>query len=490
MSKSVSRNYFYNVGYQLLALMTPLITTPYLARVLGADGVGTYSYTMSLTTYFVLFASLGAGEYGTRAVAYCQTDVHRRSRIFFEVWALRVVLTAVSLCMYAAFFLHDGGWSKLYLVQSLHVLAVAADVTWFFQGLEDFGRIVFRNSLMRIIQVGLVFLCVRQAEDLVVYAALVGGVTLASGFLLWGYLPRRLVWVSWREWRPFRDFGTVVQLFLPQAAISIYVVLDKTMLGMLGGSMTESGWYSQADKMVHLSITVLTAMGTVMAPRIAAAFAAGEEQAVRTGIMRSYRLVWFLGLPMMFGWMAIAGNVTPWFLGTGYEGVPLLLWLMAGLVVLIGLSNVTGVQYLVPTGGQNLLTLTVTVGALVNFGLNSWLIPVWGAKGAALATLISETVVTGTQLFVVRNIFSIGAIWQSSVVYWQSSLIMFFLTVGLGYYLPATMYSTACMIFIGAGIYGTILFNRGEHFSKRIVISVRRRLCRKWRLFRSFSSLP
>ena len=479
MSKSVSRNYLYNVGYQLLALLTPLFTTPYLARVLGADGVGAYSYTFSLATYFVLLASLCAGEFGARAVAYCQEDARRRSLIFYEVWVLRVGLTTISLFFYYLLILRDGVWTKLYWVQALHVLAVAVDVTWFFQGMEAFGRLVFRNSVMRVLQVVLVFLLVRQAEDLVAYAMLVGGVAFASGLLLWADLPRCLVWVPWREWRPFRDMGTVFQLFLPQAAISVYVVLDKTMLGVLGGSMVESGWYSQADKMVHLSITVLTAMGTVMAPRIAAAFAAGDEQSVRAGIMRSYRFVWFLGLPMMFGWIAIAENVTPWFLGAGYEGVPILLWMLAGLVVLIGLSNVTGIQYLVPTGAQNLLTLTVAAGALVNFGVNRLLIPVWGAKGAALATLISEMVVTGAQLFAVRDVFSMGAIWRSSVIYWQASLIMFFLTAGLGYCLPATMQGTACIILFGAGIYGTVLFRRREWFSKRIVISVCRLLRRK-----------
>mgnify|MGYP000831093560 FL=1 len=151
MAKSISRNYLYNVSYQLLTLLTPFITTPYLSRVLGPDGIGIYSYTTSIVSYFILFSTLGLANYGQREIAYHRDDPYLQSRTFFEIVLLRFILVGINLVAYYSIIRFSVGDRLIYWIQALNIVAVLFDISWFFQGLEEFGKIVFRNlSLIHI----------------------------------------------------------------------------------------------------------------------------------------------------------------------------------------------------------------------------------------------------------------------------------------------------------------------------------------------------
>ena len=268
-------------------MITPFITIPYLSRVLGPDGIGEYSFTFSVVTYFVLVANLGVSNYAQREIAYDQDDRLTQSRIFYEVNVLRLFLVSVNLIVY---YFMISSWQvshTIYWLQALNIAAVLFDISWLFQGLEEFGKIVLRNFIVRIANVALIFILVHQSSDLLIYTALMGGMNILSGVLIWLYLPKYLERVSIREWRPFRNFLIILQLFLPQIAIQVYVVLDKTMLGLLSGSFAENGYYEQADKMVKLLLTIVTSLGTVMMPRISFAHAHGLKEDVMNYILDS-----------------------------------------------------------------------------------------------------------------------------------------------------------------------------------------------------------
>ncbi|WP_105325856.1 flippase [Acidaminococcus provencensis] len=425
MSKSVSKNYIYNVSYQLLLLITPFITTPYLSRVLEPAGIGTYSYTYSIVSYFILLASLGVADYAQREIAYHQDSPHLQSRTFYEVNLIRFLLVGISLITYYFVVSHFSGDHLIYWYQALNIIAVLFDISWFFQGLEEFGKIVFRNFIIKLASIILIFALIHQPSDLNKYVALLGLMNIVSGLSIWLYLPKYLVHVPRREIHPFRNFTTILQMFLPQIAIQIYTVLDKTMIGVITGSPLENGYYEQAEKVVKMSLTVVTSLGTVMLPRIAYAYAHKEYETIKTNMMRSYRFVWFLTLPMFFGFIAVSSNFVPWFFGPGYEKVIPLMQILSGLVIAIGLSNVTGIQYLVPTGQQNKLTLSVVCGSATNFTLNALMIPRYGAIGAAVASLIAEMVVTLAQFYIVRDIFPLSQILLQTKNYLIAGLSMF-----------------------------------------------------------------
>ena len=457
MSKSVSKNYIYNVSYQLLLLITPFITTPYLSRVLEPAGIGTYSYTYSIVSYFILLASLGVADYAQREIAYQQDNPHLQSRTFYEVNLIRFLLVGLSLCVYYFVVSRFSGDHLIYWYQALNIVAVLFDISWFFQGLEEFGKIVLRNFIIKFASIILIFVLIHEPTDLNKYVCLIGMMNVLSGLSIWLYLPKYLVSVPRREIKPFRNCSIIIQMFLPQIAIQIYTVLDKTMIGVMTGSPLENGYYEQAEKVVKMSLTIVTSLGTVMLPRIAYAYAHKDYETIRTSMMRSYRFVWFLTVPMFCGFIAVSNNFVPWFFGPGYDKVVPLMQILSGLVIAIGLSNVTGIQYMLPTNQQNKLTLTVVCGAVVNFALNLFLIPMMQSIGAAIASLIAEITVTAVQFYIVRNVFSIAQIGQLSIKYLFSGLIMFAVTYPLSIYLKPGITHTFITIAAGCLIYAGIL---------------------------------
>lgn len=458
MSKSVSKNYIYNVSYQLLLLITPFITTPYLSRVLEPSGIGTYSYTYSIVSYFILLASLGVADYAQREIAYQQDNPHLQSRTFYEVNIIRTLLVGLSLCLYYLIISNFPGSHLIYWYQALNIVAVLFDISWFFQGLEEFGKIVLRNFIIKFASIILIFVLIHQPNDLNKYVCLIGMMNVLSGLSIWFYLPKYLVTVPRREIKPFRNFSIIIQMFLPQIAIQIYTVLDKTMIGVITGSPLENGYYEQAEKVVKLSLTIVTSLGTVMLPRIAYAYAHKDSETIKTNMMRSYRFVWFLTMPMFFGFIAISNNFVPWFFGPGYDKVVPLMQILSGLVIAIGLSNVTGIQYMLPTNQQNKLTLTVICGAIVNFALNLFLIPMLQSIGAAIASLIAEITVTAVQFYIVRNIFSIIQILRLSLKYLVSGLFMFIITYLLNDSLSPSFLHTILIVASGICLYFVLLF--------------------------------
>ena len=158
---SVKKNYLLNLSYQILALLTPLVTAPYISRVLGAEAIGKYSYTYATITYFVILSAMGTATYAQREIAYQQNDVYKRSRIFWEVFLLRLLCTCISLVvLYCIVF--NSADRNVYLAQSLYVISVIFDISWFFQGLEEFGKVVFRNTIVKLISVVLIFTLVKS----------------------------------------------------------------------------------------------------------------------------------------------------------------------------------------------------------------------------------------------------------------------------------------------------------------------------------------
>ena len=469
MKKSVSKNYMYNLSYQLLTLLTPFITTPYISRVLGPDGVGIYSYTTSIVSYFILLASLGIASYAQREIAYHQENQYIQSRIFYEVFGIRLLTVTVSLFSYyvlLSYFVHEH--PIIYWVQALNILAVLFDISWFFQGLEEFGKIVFRNFIIRIFNIVGIFLLIHSETDLLLYIGLMSIMNIIGGLSIWLYLQKYLVYVAKSDINIFRNFKTVIQLFLPQMAIQIYTVFDKTMIGAITTSHFENGYYEQAEKISKMLLMLVTSLGPVMMPRIAAAYAHNDNEAIKHYIMCSYRFV-------------LIDTAVPWFFGPGYEKVGLLVKIFSGLLLAIGINNVTGVQYLISVNKQNIFTLTVLLGAIINFCLNMILIPSMESTGAAIASVAAETAIALAQFYFVREYFSLNKVLQLSKCYLLCSLLMFaFLMMVSNIYYEQTVIYTVALGGLSVIVYsGFLMLFRDDFFMgflNKIMGKVRERL--------------
>ena len=271
--KSIVRNYMYNLVYQILILILPLITTPYLSRVLGAEGIGIYGYTYSIVTYFVLFGSLGIALYGQREIAYVQDNPIKRKKVFLELILFRFATLAVAILVYCFIFLRGGQYHQYYFILLIELIAAGFDISWFFQGIEEFKKTVFRNVLVRVVSVTLVFVIVKTAEDLWKYILIYSVADLLGNLLLWIYLPKYLKGGKVGKLNLRIHMIPLLMLFIPQITTKVYNLLDTTMLGAIVPNKEETGYYEQAQKVIRLLITVVTSLGIVMIPRVANIYA-------------------------------------------------------------------------------------------------------------------------------------------------------------------------------------------------------------------------
>ena len=277
MKKSITKNYIYNLIYQILILILPLITTPYVSRVLGAENIGIYSYTISIATYFILFGSLGIAMYGQREIAYLQDQKEKYSKLFWEIVVLRFFTMSISSIIFYISFVKNGEYHMYYKILLLELLANCFDISWFFQGLEEFKKTVLRNIVVKIISIICIFVFVKSYNDLFIYFWIYVLSNLIGNISLWAYLPKYIDKIEISKIDIMKHIRPTISLFIPQIAIQIYTVLDKVMIGTIILDKSEVGFYEQSQKIVKMLLTIVTSLGIVMIPRMANTFKKRKE---------------------------------------------------------------------------------------------------------------------------------------------------------------------------------------------------------------------
>ena len=454
---SVTKNYIYNLIYQILIIVLPIITTPYVSRVLGAENIGIYSYTLSIVSYFILFGSLGIALYGQREIAYVRNDKEKTTKTFWEIIFLRCITIIIVSIVYYIIFANGQKYQIYYKILILEIIANMIDISWFFQGLEEFKRTVTRSIIIKIISVISIFTFIKTNNDLPKYLLIYTISNFLGNGILWIYMPRYLSKIKLGSLNIKKHIKPTIALFIPQIAIQIYTILDKTMIGKILGDMSEVGNYEQSQKIIKMAMTVVTALGTVVAPRIANTVATGKNEEVQEYLKKSYRFVWFLGTPIMLGVIAISKNLVPWFLGEEYEKSIILINIGAALIMAIGLNNVSGVQYLISAKKQNIFTKSVVIGAMFNFICNMILIPILKSVGAIIASVLAETLILIIQLIYIRKDIPLKIFYSNCTKYLISGIVMFIATFIIGNFMEPSIMITVIQIIIGAIVYIAML---------------------------------
>lgn len=481
--KDLKKNYVFNLIYQIFVLIVPLITAPYISRILSAEGIGQYSFTNSLQSYFTLVAALGFGYYAQRLIAFNQDNKHEQSKIFWEIIIVRSF--SVGFAVLLNLILYFTGvykeYNSLMFWWTLNILAIGFDITFLLQGNEDFGKIVGRNVVIKIISVALIFILVKKQTDVWLYVILTSCASLLGNISLWLYLPKYLNKIKRSELKPLRHFWPTVKLFIPTIATSVYTILDKTLIGLLiqdtyvvketqivNGVETvvevvkkysdlENGYYEQSEKIVKMCLCVMTALGTVMIPRNSKLFMEGKTEDLKKNFYFAINYVWVLGIPMMFGLAAIASNIIPWFLGDGYDKCIQLMQIFTPLIIFIGLSNVFGLQYLIPTGRDKKFTIGILAGTISNLILNCILIPFFWSYGAIIASLVAEFLVTLTMYLLIRKEVSLKETLKTAIKPLIAGLAMFALVYFLSTKFSPSILHTLALVAIGAVTYFILL---------------------------------
>lgn len=465
--KSITKNYIYNVIYQILTIILPIITTPYVSRVLGAENIGIYSYTVSITTYFITIGSLGLALYGQREVAYVQNDKKRYSKVFWEIVLLKIITLLFALIIfYLSFVIRNNDYQIYYKILVLEIIGNLLEISWFLRGLEEFKKTVVRNILIKVISVTCIFIFVKTSEDLVKYFVIYVLSILIGNVSLWLYLPKYLVKID--KISLVRHIKPALALFIPQIAIQVYTMLDKVMIGTIIDNKAEVGFYEQSQKVIKMLLTIITSLGVVMLPRIANTFAKGDKEKIKKYMYKSFNFVCFMAFPMILGIIAVSDTFVPIFFGIGYEKVAILMKIISLIILFIGLSNVIGTQYLLPTKRQTEYTISVIIGAVINFCINILLIPNYGAIGASIGTVVAEGTVTIIQAIFVRKDFNFMKVIKKSKNYFIASLIMYVICILINYIKVNSLLLIILQMSIGGISYIAILLILKDSFLKEI----------------------
>lgn len=404
MSSSLKHNIVYNFGYQLLILALPLVTAPYLSRVVGAEGIGIYSYSYAIATYFTYLTMLGLNNYGNRTIAACQNDKDKRTKAFWSIYAMQVCCFAISGGCYAAYTLIFAEDTLIALLQGLYVLSALFDINWFFFGMEKFKLTVIRNTVVKLLTTALIFLLVRDSSDIPIYIGIMCSGFLASQLVLWPFLRK---YVSF--YKPTRQDVVIhirpnLVLFVSVIAISVYNVLSRILLGSLSGPEAV-GFFDNAAKLVSVPTALIAAVGTVMLPRTSALLSQGNTTQAQAHTDKTMLAVMAFSGIAAFGIPCIAFPFVEVFYGTGFEESASALIILCATIPLLGFGNVMRTQFLIPRKMDSVFLASAICGAVASLVVNIALIPSFGTVGGAFASVAAEAAVLIYQAIRVRREF-------------------------------------------------------------------------------------
>ena len=385
---------------------------------------------------------------------------------------------SIALVCYILLAIFSSQYGLVYMVQIPFFIGAILDISWLYQGIEDFKYVVVRNTIIKFASVALIFLLVKDRNDLVKYLLIMGLSQVVGNIPMWVRLPKEVQYSRICFANMKKHLAETIIYFVPAIATQIYSVLDKAMLGMLGGIEEENGYYEQAHKIISMTISLVSSYTIVMRSRISYLFGKSEESVIKYEISKTLRFICFLVFPMAFGLAGVARNMVPWFLGTGYDKVVYLIYIFCPMYIFLGIDTCLGTNVLLPSGQQNKSSIGQIIGAFLNLVLNAILIPRLYSIGAAIASVTTELVIFIILLYYSRNYVKATELIKMSQKYFFAGLTMFFPVFWLSGKISASLFCTIVLIVIGIAIYsGVLLIVRDEFVYGILLSSVNR--CKK-----------
>ena len=418
----VIKNYLYNLSYQILTIILPIITVPYVTRIFTSEALGNYVFYNSIVSYFSLFAMLGIGVYGTKQIA-AASDV---SSTFWNIYAIQLISSILALSVYVIvlFSIPQMG-GIIPLIVGITLFAKMIDISWLFSGKEDFKKITIRNTVVRLIGVISIFTFVKSSDDLYLYVFLIVIFDFLGQFVMWVPAEKFIKRPSFNTKIMKKNLHPIALLFLPQVAISLYVVLDRTLLGLLG-SYSDVGIYEQGQKLISILLKVVSSLGVVMLPRVANLLSERRDKEAQNMVKFSFILYNLIIFPMIFGLIAVNEVFVKLFLGQNFQDVKYVLYVIVFNIMFVGWTNILGYQVLVVRNKNKEFMLSTTIPAFVSVAVNIAVIPFFGYIGASITSVVVEILVFAIQWYYSRNIINKNLLFNKDLVkIICSSLVMF-----------------------------------------------------------------
>ena len=475
----IKTNIIYNLSYQILILILPLITAPYLSRVLGVDGIGTYSYVLSVAYYFQIAITLGLSNYGNRAIAKVKDNHEMVSQVFWSIYFMQMslgVVVTIAYLLYSLYFV-EPVFKSFFLAFIPYIISASLDINWFFFGLTDFKFTTIRNTVIKVISVVAIFLFVKTKDDLLVYFIIMGLTFLLSNILLW-----TRVKTNTSFYKPTIQEITVhikpnLILFIPILAMSVYRVMDKIMIKELS-SITENGYYENADKIITMALTAFSAVATVMMPSVSNMVAQGKKQEVKVLLRDTMQISMFLGFGIMFGLIAVGNVFAPIFFGVEYQETGALIQVLSFTIVFSGWKAVLRSQYIIPFEKDKAYVISLVAGAVVNVICNVIFIPSYHARGAVIGTIAAELTGFIIQTAVASQEIDIWKMMREGLVFVVPGSIMLIIVTMILFHFGDSILSLSLGIIVGIIVYPILSYftmriydkNRLQYLNKRYLL--------------------
>lgn len=428
MAQSVKVNYILNLINTGTQMLFPLITFPYVCRVIEADGIGQINFFQSIISYISLFTCLGIPMYAIREIARDRSDVVQMNRTAMEILLLHSMLTLVGYAIVAILCLTVPQIQvniPLFLILSLTIFFTAIGCEWFYQGIEDFKYITIRGLIIKTVSVVLLFIFVKSKTDLLYYGCytvfgVLGG-NIFNFFRLRKYIHRENIIFS--ELHIKRHIKPVLKVFSFSVVTSIYLQLNTVLLGFLKNALAV-GYFAAATKVMQMLLTMSVCLGSVMMPRASHLIAENKEAEFNRLIQKSYDFTLAIALPMTIGLIFCAPSLITALCGVKFEHSILPSQIIAPIILMVAISNIFGIQVLFPKGKINIVTLCCGIGAVADLILNLCLIPFFSYIGTSIAYLGAEVATTVSMYFIGRKYIPIIYFKKSHLTYALGCIVM------------------------------------------------------------------
>ncbi len=432
--KQQNKNFIFNVGYQLLMYLLPLLSAGYISRVLGADGLGIYSYVNSIVAIFGMFCLLGISNFGNREVAKVRDDRNLLSGKFSEIYSLQLLLTATVFVVYTLSVIFLPFENKIiYYIQIIHFISVACDITWLFFGLEKFKITLTRNFIVRLISLFLIFIFVKSPDDIWLYTLITVSATLCSQVVML-IISRKYVSFRFSSLKAaFSNFKSCLVLFIPVLAYNIYRIMDKTMIGAIS-TKAELAYYENAERLINIPIMIIGALGTVMLPHMAHAIHNKTEDFKKT-IKFSMKLALLIACFSALGLVVVGKDLSVLIFGSEYRFSGVLLLPLSSTIIASAWANVIRTQYLIPNSHDKVYVTSTIVGAVINVICNFIFIRIWGSAGACIGTVLAEFSIVVYQTYFVRNTLEIKKYFVDFLICFVKSIATMAVVYAIGLFI-------------------------------------------------------
>jgi O-antigen/teichoic acid export membrane protein len=395
LTKPTKVNFLYNLLLQGSNVIFPLITFPYVSHILGPDGYGAVSFAQNFAQYFVTLSALGIPVYGIREISKVYQNSEARSKLFSEIFWIHTITTMVGMTAYLLIIIFVERTRldlPLYIWSGGLIILSLFPLEWLFSGLSDFKFISLRGIVVKGINLGLLFIVVQQKDDVLSYVQL-SVFTLLLNSVINVYKARSYVTLWFKDLDIKRHLKPLLYIYGSTLAVSIYIQLDTVILGFLRDDK-EVGLYSVGVRIAKLPLTVVASLGAVLIPKLSNLIDTNNWAEIKILADKSFNFICTFCIPISIALFIVAPEIVTFLCGEEFIDASWSLRLMAPLVIVIGFGNLFAIQLLTPMRKDKEVLIAIAFGTFINVLLNIALVPTYGHKGASLATLSTEIIVT------------------------------------------------------------------------------------------------